>query len=517
VLLVRGHPRLEVYWVERSLGLAYLGGFHAFPGGRVSREDAAVPVLEAPSPAEAIGRAAAARELFEEVGVLLVRPHGGSDLRPSTDERLQFRIAVQDGKIPFDAFLRERHYAVDGALLEPAGRWLSPDFTPRGFDTRFYIAVCPAGEEPSVVAGELSRGEWVDPDEAHARWRAGEILLASPVRRGLEVLATCAREWNAAHAADPPGEALQTALRARLRDWASRLMEPAEARGGPIERVEMTPGAVLVPLPSATIPPATHTNCLVFGSGDCLLIDPGGDTPAAHVELARVLEGLAAEGRRIVAISATHGHGDHIAGIDEWRSRLKVPLLAHPLLANAVGANRVLVDGETIRLDGPAPWEIEVHFAPGHTRDSVVFFERRHGVLAAGDLLSGLSTTVIDPPDGELGPYLDSLRRLAGWPIRAIFPGHGPPTAGARERLVALIEHRRWREGRVVEALRSGAGTIETMLPLVYADTPETQWPWARRSLLAHLLYLEEQGRVRRQPDADGSPDAVTSTEWQVT
>jgi glyoxylase-like metal-dependent hydrolase (beta-lactamase superfamily II) len=518
VLLVRGHPRLEVYWVERSYALAYLGGFHAFPGGRVSGDDADVPMLDAPDAGESVRRAAAAREIFEEIGVLLVRGHGGSGRLPTTDERNHLRIAVQDGAASFGELLRERHCAVDGSLFVPAGRWLSPDFTPRGFDTRFYLTACPDGEEPSVIAGELTRGEWVDPAEALARWNAGEILLASPVRRGLEILAACAREWNESHGHGPPGERLHAALRARLPAWAERLMEPEEARGGPIERIEMTPGAVLVPLPSATIPPATHTNCLVFGGGECLLIDPGGDSPAAHAELQRVLDGLAAEGRRVVAITATHGHADHVAGVAEWRRRLRVPVLAHPRLAPTLGADRVLADGESIALGGGEPWSIEVHFAPGHTRDHVVFFERARGVLAAGDLLSGLSTTVIDPPDGELGAYIESLRRLAGWPIRSVFPGHGPPTAGARERLLDLIAHRLWRQARVVEALDAGAGTIETLLRQVYSDTAESQWTWARRSLLAHLLYLEEQGRVQRRRAAervvggDGEPE-----EWERT
>lgn len=489
MLLVRYAPELQVYWIERSPALAYLGGFHAFPGGRVGPEDSEVAVAGVDDPAEARKRAAAARELFEEIGVLLAKPGAGaaSPGFPEGERRLELRADVLDGSLDFAAMLAGYGLEVDGEAMIAAGRWISPPFTPRGFDTVFYLVQWPGGEEPRVVPGELSRGEWIEPAEAMARWRRGEVLLATPSKVGMAELARAEDKLGAV---------------------AKALMSSPESQGGDVERIEVTPGVVMVPLPSTTIPPATHTNAYVVGEGECLLIDPGTDDPAALDQLSSLLERLGREGRRVVAIAVTHHHRDHHAGAAEMRRRLRVPLLAHPLLAKEIDADRALVEGEVIELGGgeqtgDRPWRVRALFTPGHTRDSVTFHEEDRGVLLVGDLVSGLSTVVIDPPDGDLAAYMDSLARLAELPARVLFPGHGPPTGGVRQRLLALIEHRRERERRVIDALSAaGRAQIDDLLPVVYSDVPQAQWKWARRSLLAHLLALE--GRAVAKRDGEG-------------
>jgi glyoxylase-like metal-dependent hydrolase (beta-lactamase superfamily II)/8-oxo-dGTP pyrophosphatase MutT (NUDIX family) len=491
VILVRYAPRLEVYWVERAASLAYLGGFYAYPGGRVGPEDAEVTVAGVDDPDDAIRRAAAARELFEEIGVLLAKPAltSSSPGFPEDKRRLELRADVLDGSLSFAAMLAGYGLEVDGEALVPAGRWISPPFTPRGFDTVFYLALWPGGEEPSVVPGELARGEWVPPAEAMRRWREGKVLLATPVKGGMTELA---RDWD------------------RLDDVAKALSGSPEAQGSDVERIEVTPGVVMAPLPSTTIPPATHTNCLIVGEGECLLVDPGTDDAIALDGLERLLGRL--EGRRVVAIAVTHRHRDHTAGAAEMRRRLGVPLLAHPLLVSQLGADRALEDGEVLTLAVPngKPWHVRALFTPGHTRDHVVFHEPDRGIVIAGDLVSGLSTVVIDPPDGNMARYMDSVERVATLDPRVLFPGHGPPTGGVRSRLLALLEHRRERERRVIGALRHGPGAIDSLLPLVYADVPEAQWKWARRSLLAHLLALESRGAAR----PSGEPE---SSIWSAT
>jgi ribonuclease/clavin/mitogillin len=496
VILVRRVPELQVYWVQRSPRLSYLGGFHAFPGGRVAREDAAVPVTHVPDPAEARLRAAAARELFEEIGVLLVRAR--SKAAPpglSISDRLAARAALLDGSLLFTDFLSQRDWEVDGSSMAPAGRWVSPPFTPRGFDTCFYLVSCPSGEETSVVPGELSSGEWVDPGEAYRRWERGGALLASPVKRGLLALSELARESAGLGDAE---------FREALIRQGQRLSDSPEARGGEVDRIEVVPGVVLVPLPSSTIPPATHTNCLVLGEGECLVVDPGSEEPDAQATLVRALERLREEGRVVKAITVTHGHRDHTAGVEALRRHLSVPVVTHPRLVDRLRADRAWADGEILELAHlrGEPWRIEALFTPGHTRDHVAFAERGRGVLVAGDLVSGLGTVVIDPPDGDLGDYLESLRRVADLGALSLFPGHGPPAGGVRDRVEALLEHRQWREDKIVGALRPSPATIDELLPRVYDDVPESQWEWGRRSLLAHLQHLEAKGRARA--DASG-------------
>jgi glyoxylase-like metal-dependent hydrolase (beta-lactamase superfamily II) len=275
----------------------------------------------------------------------------------------------------------------------------------------------------------------------------------------------------------------------------------------PTDRIELFPGVVTVPMVTPTLPPATHTNCYLVGERECLLVDPGSGEPEAQALLARKLEMLAEEGRRPIAIAVTHSHPDHTAGVEALRRRLDVPVWTHPRIAGELGADRALSDGEILSLDGRGrgPWKLEVLFTPGHARDHVAFFERQRGVLLVGDMVSGLSTVVIDPPEGDLSDYLASLRRLMELPARSLFPGHGPPGGGARERLAQLVEHRLWRHQRVIDALRDRPASLDDLLPGVYSDVAQSQWPWARRSLLAHLQALEREGRARR----DAHPGAA--------
>jgi glyoxylase-like metal-dependent hydrolase (beta-lactamase superfamily II) len=316
------------------------------------------------------------------------------------------------------------------------------------------------------------------------RWRRGEVLLASPVK------------WGMSELSGPDLELSQV---------AKALASLPEAQGGDVERIEVTPGVVMAPLPSSTIPPATHTNCLIVGEGECLLVDPGTDDPHALDGLEKLLGQL--EGRRVVAIAVTHHHRDHTAGAAEMRRRLGVPLLAHPKLAESLGADRALEDGEVLRLAGQGgkDWQVQALFTPGHTQDHVVFHEAERGVVIAGDLVSGLSTVVIDPPDGDLAAYMGSVERVAALHTRVLFPGHGPPMGGVRSRLLALLEHRRERERRVLDRLSQGPGSIDSLLPSVYADVPESQWKWARRSLLAHLLALEARGVAKRDKEDESA------------
>jgi glyoxylase-like metal-dependent hydrolase (beta-lactamase superfamily II)/8-oxo-dGTP pyrophosphatase MutT (NUDIX family) len=486
VVLFRRTPRLEVFRVLRAPGLAYLGGFHAFAGGAVSALDGAVPVAGAGSRQEAARLASAARELFEETGVLLARLPDGRAAALDARARDGARASLDAGRLGFAEFLEEEGLVLRAADLVPAGRWISPPFLPRAFDTYFYLAELPEGEAAGDLSGELSGGGWVAPEEGLSAWRQGASLLATPVRRALEVLASLGPERDA-HA------------------WGEAMSRSPAARGGAVERIEVTPGAVLLPVRTPTLPPATHTNCLVLGEGECLLVDPGSGEAGDLEATEKLLSSLAQDGRRIQAIAITHHHGDHTGGVQALRGRLGVPVWTHPLLAGRLRAERVLSDGEKIRLASVSgePWLVEAHFTPGHTADHVVYLERRRGVLAAGDLVSGLSTVVIDPPDGDLADYMDSLERALAFRARVAFPGHGPPIGAPRERFEALLAHRRWREERVREALRNEGRELADLVPAVYEDVIRERWKLAERSLLAHLLALEKRGEAIRR-EADG-------------
>ena len=114
-----------------------------------------------------------------------------------------------------------------------------------------------------------------------------------------------------------------------------------------------------------------------------------------------------------------------------------------------------------------------------------------------GDLVSGLGTVVIDPPDGNLRDYLASLERLRSLDLRTLIPGHGAPHRGVDRLLEALVAHRRMREGRLLQALAEGPLGLGELRARVYSDTPDADPHLAERTLVAHLEKLEVEGKAR--------------------
>src|SRR4051812_9701130 len=155
------HPL--VYWVRRHARMAFQGNFQAFPGGQREGDETA--------------RETAARELFEETGVLVAR---GAERVAIADLRDLRRRLVEE-KAPFAQLLAERDLELDDALLSPAGRWVTPAFSPRRFDTWFFTAWLPEGQEVELWEGELDHGDWLAPEEAVAQWERGSLLVAPPI------------------------------------------------------------------------------------------------------------------------------------------------------------------------------------------------------------------------------------------------------------------------------------------------------------------------------------------------
>jgi len=514
---------VEVYWVKRGETLAFMGGWHAFPGGGLSRADAEIAVIPpaaAADPAASTGPAAPAgpeapaedlvpgilacalRELFEETGILLARPAAAAGTAmpgaapgaapagsaAADPARLaEARHALLGGR-PFAAVLAGLGLAADASRLVFAGRWQTPPFAPLRFDNRFFLLEWPAAEpvQPQVVAGELESGAWVDPSAAWQSWRRGDVLAAPPILHLLRVLAT-----------DGPDRGLQ------------RLRHPAEAALGPLLHVELRPGLLVFPLVTRTLPPALTTNTYLLGFGDAVLVDPGAADPGQIDQLAEALAAARQRlGRRVVAIWLTHHHPDHVAGVPALRRRLGVPVLAHPATAErlaAAGANGLLdgtlADGQQVTLAGLGQPEapdlaVQVVHTPGHARGHLCFLELGQRSLLAGDMVAGLGTIVVDPPEGDMDDYLASLGKLVALAPRTLFPGHGPAIKNAVPKLREYIEHRLWREQRVLAAWRDGRREPEAMLPTVYDDVPREAWPLAARQILAHLARLRRAGRL---------------------
>ena len=236
---------------------------------------------------------------------------------------------------------------------------------------------------------------------------------------------------------------------------------------------------ILAPNPS--VHTLEGTNTWILGSDPALVIDPGPDV-AEH------LEEVAAAAGRVGLVLLTHDHPDHAPGALPFAERVGAPLHAFRL----EGAEH-LRDGQT--LEAGDLRIVAVH-TPGHTPDHVVFHVPTLGALFTGDAVLGRGTSFIDPPEGDLIQYLRSLRRMQELAPRILYPGHGPAVMRGPAKLQEYLDHRAEREEQVLAALAEEPRTVAQMVQTIYASYPLEVHALAARSVLAHLLKLQAEGRV---------------------
>jgi glyoxylase-like metal-dependent hydrolase (beta-lactamase superfamily II) len=266
---------------------------------------------------------------------------------------------------------------------------------------------------------------------------------------------------------------------------------------------ELSSSIAMFPARTPTLPPATHTNSYALGGRDVVLVEPAtphDDEQRAWLDWARALP---SQGRRPIAIFATHHHPDHVGGAAVFARELTLPLWAHPLTATRIDVPvaRLLNDGDELVLTGPRDEKWTVLHTPGHAPGHVCLWEQRSRTLVVGDMVASVGTILIAPGDGDMTIYLEQLRRLVGCDASLALPAHGDPIDAPSELFEHYIAHRLKREGKVLDAIRAAgtAGSSMTdLVPVAYADTPAHLWPIAKLSLECHLEKLEGEGKVAR-------------------
>lgn len=459
---------VEVFWIKRGKKLRFAGGFYAFPGGKVDRGDHDVPVGGTEGAAAALV-ACAARELLEETGLLKARGTA------TAEDLKQMRRALLDEKASFASLLAQHDLSLHADDFGVAGRWMTPAFLPVRFDARFFLVERPAGQAAEVWPGELSEGEWISPDAALARWRAGTALLHPPNHHALAVMSGF-RDFESAR------QALSSSP--YCVDFVAA-------------RIEFQQGVKLVPLRALTLPPATHTNAYVLGTTELIVVDPGSVDDVETDRLVALLEQLKAEGARLHAVVLTHHHADHVGGLARLVARLKVPVWAHARTADRleVKTDRLLSEGDVLTL-GEMRWRV-LH-TPGHAQGHVCLYDEASGAAVVGDMVAGFGTIVIDPPEGDMTDYLAQLKRLEELPVTTLYPAHGPAIADGPGKLAEYRRHRAWREEKVLAALSREGVTLDELVPRAYDDVGAFVLPIAERSTLAILGKLEREGKVAR-------------------
>lgn len=271
--------------------------------------------------------------------------------------------------------------------------------------------------------------------------------------------------------------------------------------------LDVAPGIARVLAPNPGPFTFKGTGVYILGRRDVVVVDPGPDIPAHIDALMRALRD-----RRVTHILITHTHRDHSPAAAALKTFCNAKTYAcgpHRGGDDAgakveEGADRDFMpdvqvkDGDLLACDG---FSIECVFTPGHTSNHMCYALVEEGALFTGDQVMGWSTTVVAPPDGDMAAYRASLEKLLARNDRVLWPTHGGPVYEPRSLIRALLDHRTEREQQILWCLRAGARTIPEMVARMYSDVDKRLHPAAARTVLAHLIQLENEGQVQRDGD----------------
>ena len=532
LILVRdASAGMEVFMIRRTQSAVFMGGAHVFPGGGVDANDASAELaahcegMDDAAASRMLGVesgglaywTAALRECFEEAGLLLAHDADGRYADLNDVQHLpafeRWRESIRAGKATLADLCREHNLRLAAGRLAYFSHWITQPGRPRRYDTRFFVAEAPPAQTASHDNSETVDHVWIRPAEALERHRRGEMLLVFPTIKTLESIAGFAAPDALMAFARSPRKMPTMAPRSADSREGKKLLVPGDFAYAEIGRLdpecqgtascEIIPGTVVklsdqvrritAPNPGFMTGPGTNTYLLGAGA-DIAVIDPG---PAIDGHVAAILE---AAGARIRWILVTHTHHDHSPAAALLKERTGAQLIGMPPppFANqdqSFRPDRVLAHGERIEVAGCM---LRAIHAPGHASNQLCFLLEEERLLFTGDHVMQGSTVVINPPDGDMRVYLDSLRQLQGEDLAWFAPGHGFLMDKPQEALERLLIHRLARENKVFNAVRdTGTATLEQLLPLSYDDVSERLYPVASRSLLAHLIKLRDEGRVK--------------------
>ena len=538
VLLLRDTPDnggLEVLMTRRSGTASFAPGAYVFPGGGIDALDASPETHAAADRRPAQGdlhltqAIAAIRESFEELGVLLARHTGGPRKGLMADAH---DIAAINRHQPFAAQCTARGLRLAADSVYLLAHWTGDRDLPRRFEVPFLVARMPEGQEPVADETEQFEPVWVRPADALARHEAGQFFMIYPTIRTLQRLAKFDATQAVLDAVAHEQPLWVSCPRAGLLGGTeARYMEDEMPFG---ELALVCPDGQIVhpldwqteravpllrnvqrltaPNPGVMTGPGTNSYLVGDPATGFIAIDPG---PADAEHLDKLWRAAGGDIRMIVC---THSHPDHSPGAAPLQAlcvqagRAAPPILGLPSAptaraASAFTPDRALQNNELLALSGQAPegkitHTLQVIHTPGHAANHVCLLLQEDGLLFSGDHILNGSTTVIDPPDGNMADYLDSLDRLdalcAEHSVEFILPAHGHvlggPINGARSAIAKLKAHRLAREAKVLAAMQAlPDGSMEDWVQHAYDDVPPRMWPVAQRSLLAHVERIRSQ------------------------
>ena len=523
--------RLEVLLTKRSEKASFAPGAYVFPGGKIDPADeshAAAYLALHPNCkwtcVQASQICAALRESFEELGLVLVQDESGSRMPSAQIEKL-FRhedLYAQLSNLKWTLCIESPHLLC---------HWITDRDWPIRFDVPFFVVACPDDLHPSSDEKEQFDPLWMSPAEALKKNQADQLHLVYPTIKTLERLQSLESAQALLDATKHNEPWFSSCARAGfLGGKKHRYMEHEGAFGelalvcpeGQVQHhldwqseraVALLKNVARLTAPNPGLMTGPGTNTYIVGTPESgfIVIDPG---PALAEHLERICHATGGDIRHIIC---THSHADHSPGAKPLQAMCKnaSPLIWGLPSAPTARANSVFVpdqactDGHAFVLQDERSGiahTLRVVFTPGHAANHICLVLEEEGLFFSGDHILNGSTTVVDPPDGNMNAYLASLERLRALcvseHIEFILPAHGHVLGnafGAPFDPVHLIDnlraHRLKREAKIKDVLRlDPKGDLSTWVKRAYDDVPERVWPAALRSLSAHVERLVEMG-----------------------
>ena len=525
VLLLRDSDAgIEVLMTRRSLTASFAPGAYVFPGGGVDAADAAAHAHASrratQSDLHLTQAIAAIRESFEELGVLLAH-HADGAAATAAD------IAAIDRKLPFASQCAAHGLQLAAAQVFVLAHWITDRDLPRRFDVPFLVARMPPDQTPVADEAEQFEPVWVRPADALARHTAGAFFIIFPTIRTLErlqafdtvaaVLQACAETEQPLWTSCPRAGWL-AGTEARFMEHESPFGELAlvspdgqivhHLDWNTLQPVPLLKNVLRLTAPNPGVMTGPGTNSYLVGDPNTgyIAIDPG---PADAEHVARLWRAAGGDIRMIVC---THSHADHSPGARPLQALCaKAPHGVPPILGlpsattarpnSEFSPDRVLQNHELLLLEANPPavessHTLNVIHTPGHAANHLCLVLLQDGLLFSGDHILNGSTTVIDPPDGDMTAYLDSLDALAAscveHGVNFIAPAHGYVLGSAGTAISHLKAHRLRREAKIIKVMQAQPeGSMDDWVAKAYDDVPPRMWPVAKRSLLAHVQRIE--------------------------
>lgn len=525
---------IEVLLLRRGASNDHARGAWVFPGGIVDARDpefhdccagiddaTASARLNVPSGGLNY-LIAALRECFEEAGLLYANDRDGRPVALTGELARQlgeWRVPLNNHERSLGDMCRQYGLTLAADRLVYFSHWLTPLGPPKRWDTRFFLAEAPAGQEATHDDTEMVEQLWISPADALARGDA--LPLLNPTRFTLETIQRFDTVAALLAWARTPREIPLILPRMAMGKRGLRPVNPDEYAWEEIGRldphghghasydlapgvpVRLSPRIIRITANNGSVMTGPGTNTYLVGGGErneWAVIDPGPLEPE-HLDTL-----MAAAPGPIRWIFATHTHKDHSPGAAPLAARTGAAVYglapAHPEWQDETfQPTHPLAGGERIELPGDTT--LRVIHTPGHASNHLCYLLEEEKTLFTGDHVMQSATVVINPPDGDMAAYVASLQSLRDLDLDWLAPGHGFLMARPRRAFEFIIAHRLRREAKVVDALRDlgpQAG-IDALLAQVYDDVAPHLLAMATRSLKAHLLKLQGEGRAREAGD----------------